>query len=78
MDVLKQLEAKLRALVEQRNRLQQELEAATRGRDAERGDLEDLRRRLEASEAERKALAAEREQTRKDVEQILKLLKGVG
>ena len=63
MDVLKQLEAKLQTLVQQRNDLKEELARlkASQGEETER-----LR-------AEVQALVAERDEIRKDVEKILRL-----
>lgn len=63
MDVLKQLEAKLQTLVQQRNDLREELIRlkASQGEETER-----LR-------AEVQALKAERDDIRKDVEKILRL-----
>ena len=78
MDVLKQLETKLRALVEQRNQLREELEALKQSRVSEDRELASLRGRLEEAEAERDGLLKERENLRKDVEKILKLLEGAG
>lgn len=78
MDVLKQLETKLRALVEQRNQLREELDALKQARASEGQEQASLRGRLEEAEAERDALLTEREGLRKDVEKILKLLEGAG
>lgn len=78
MDVLKQLETRLRALVEQRNQLRGELEAARKAAEGEGQELVDLRRRAKELEVERDALVKEREGVRKDVEKILKLLEGAG
>jgi chromosome segregation ATPase len=78
MDVLKQLETKLRALVDQRNQLREELEALKQARASEDQEQASLRGRLEEAEAERNGLLKEREGLRKDVEKILKLLEGAG
>ncbi len=78
MDVLKQLETRLRALVDQRNQLRAELEALRRDTEGESKELSALRGRVRELEAERDALAKEREGVRKDVEKILKLLEGAG
>ncbi len=78
MDVLKQLESRLRALVEQRNQLKSELEAERRAAADGSQELASLRRRVQDLEAERDALAQEREGVRRDVEKILKLLEGAG
>lgn len=76
MDVLKQLETRLRALVDQRNQLKAELEAERRTAQDGSQELAVLRQRVQDLEAERDALAKEREGVRKDVEKILKLLEG--
>ena len=78
MDVLKQLETKLRALVDQRNQLRDELTRLQEARASEDQESAGLRQRLEDLAGERDALLAEREGLRKDVEKILKLLEGVG
>jgi chromosome segregation ATPase len=77
MDVLKQLETRLRALVEQRNQLKAELEAQRKAALGESEELAALRGRAQELEAERDALVKERDGVRKDVEKILKLLEGV-
>lgn len=76
MDVLKQLETRLRALVEQRNQLKAELDTLRKAAQGESQELADLRQRARDLEAERDALVQEREGVRKDVEKILKLLDG--
>lgn len=78
MDVLKQLETRLRALVEQRNQLKAELEAVRRSAEDGGQERATLRLRVQELEAERDALVKEREGVRKDVEKILKLLEGAG
>lgn len=78
MDVLKQLESRLRALVDQRNQLKSELEAERRTAADGSQELASLRRQVQDLEAERDALAQEREGVRRDVEKILKLLEGAG
>lgn len=78
MDVLKQLETRLRALVEQRNQLREELEALKLSRASGDEERSTLRTRLEVAEAERDGLLKEREGLRKDVEKILQLLEGAG
>lgn len=78
MDVLKQLENRLRALVDQRNQLKAELEAERATLQEGGRELAALRLRAAELEAERDALAQEREGVRRDVEKILKLLEGAG
>lgn len=70
MDVLKQLEAKLQTLVQQRNELKDEV-ARLRAAQGEEGE------RLRALEAERDALKAEREELRGEVERILRMVEGL-
>lgn len=77
MDVLKQLETRLRALVEQRNQLKAELDGLRKAQQDESQELASLRQLARELEAERDALAKEREGVRKDVEKILKLLEGI-
>jgi len=78
MDVLKQLETKLKALVDQRNELRKELETLRQSRASEGQELARLEERAQTAEAERDGLLKEREGLRKDVEKILKLLEGEG
>ena len=75
MDVLKQLETKLQALVQQRNALKEEVARlkAAQGEESER-----LRGELEAAKSEADSLRAERESIRKDVEAILAMVEELG
>lgn len=68
MDVLKQLEAKLQTLVQQRNDLKEEVARlkAAQGEEADR-----LRSEVDS-------LKSEREQIRKDVEAILRMVEELG
>lgn len=68
MDVLKQLEAKLQTLVQQRNDLKEEVAClkAAQGEETDR-----LRSEVDT-------LKAEREQIRKDVEAILRMVEELG
>lgn len=68
MDVLKQLEAKLQTLVQQRNELKEEVARlkASQGEETDR-----LRSEVDT-------LKAEREQIRKDVEAILRMVEDLG
>ncbi len=75
MDLLKQLEAKVQALVQQRNQLKEELDAARSAGDQE---LQSLRARLEESQAERTALQKEREAVKDQVAAILRSLEALG
>lgn len=67
MDVLKQLEAKLQTLVQQRNDLKEEV---ARLKTAQGEELDRLRAELEA-------LRGERDQIRADVETILRMVEGL-
>ena len=71
MDLLKQLEAKLQTLVQQRAQLKAELDAL-KAKGAE--DLDGLRGALEAARAERDALQQEREEVRVRLEALLAAL----
>ena len=75
MDLLKQLEAKVQALVQQRNQLKEELDALRSVGDQE---LQSLRARLEESQAERTALQKEREAVKDQVAAILRSLEALG
>lgn len=77
MDVLKQLETRLRALVEQRNQLKAELDGLRTAQQDGSQELASLRQRAQDLESERDALAKERDGVRKEVEKILKLLEGI-
>ena len=68
MDVLKQLEAKLQTLVQQRNDLKEEVVRLKAAQGAETDRLS----------AELESLRAEREQVRKDVEAILRMVEELG
>ncbi len=75
MDLLKQLEAKVQALVQQRNQLKDELDALRAAGDQE---LQSLRARLEEAQAERTALQKEREAVKDQVAAILRSLEALG
>lgn len=75
MDLLKQLEAKVQTLVQQRNHLKEELDALRAAGDQE---LQSLRARLEEAQAERTALQKEREAVREQVAAILRSLEALG
>jgi len=78
MEVLKQLEEKLQALLNQRN----ELRSVVARLNAEANEAEDqiasLRRRLEEMELERDLLQQEREEIRGEVASLLKLAEDLG
>lgn len=75
MDLLKQLEAKVQALVQQRNQLKDELDAIKATGDQE---LQSLRARLEEAQAERTTLQKEREAVKDQVAAILRSLEALG
>jgi archaellum component FlaC len=74
MDLLKQLESKLQALVQQRNQLREEVERLRGERGTVDEELHGLRRRLEDLQSERGALVKERDQVKNQIEGILKTL----
>lgn len=75
MDLLKQLESRVQALVLQRNQLKEELDALKAAGDQE---LQSLRARLEEAQAERTALQKEREDVKEQVAAILRSLEALG
>jgi archaellum component FlaC len=77
MDVLKQLETKLQALVQQRNQFRDEAAALKLERGGHDEELQGLRRRLEDLQTEHAALQKERETVKKQVEAILQMVEGL-
>lgn len=75
MDLLRQLESKVQALVQQRNQLKEELDALKANGDQE---LQSLRARLEEAQAERTILEKEREGVKEQVAAILRSLEALG
>ena len=75
MDLLKQLESKMQALVQQRNHLKEELDALKAAGDQE---LQSLRARLEEAGAEKIALEKDREAVKEQVAAILRALEALG
>jgi seryl-tRNA synthetase len=75
MELLKQLESRVQALVQQRNQLKEELDALKAAGDQE---LQSLRARLEEAQAERTALQKEREAVKDQVATILRSLEALG
>ena len=78
MDLLKQLESKMQALVQQRNQLKEELDALKAV--GATGDLElhSLRTRLEELMAEKTLLEKDREAVKDQVASILRALEALG
>ena len=77
MDLLKQLEGKLQALVQQRNQFRDEIATLRAERSGHDEELHGLRRRFEDLQTEHAALQRERESVKKQVEAILKLVEGL-
>ena len=75
MELLKQLESRVQALVQQRNQLKDELDALKAAGDQE---LQSLRARLEEAQAERITLQKEREAVKEQVATILRSLEALG
>ena len=75
MDLLKQLESKMQALVQQRNQLKEELDALKAAGDQE---LQSLRTRLEEALAEKTALEKDREAVKEQVAAILRAMEALG
>ena len=78
MDLLKQLEAKMQVLVQQRNQLKDELDALKAAGAAGNQELQTLRARLEEAVAEKTALEKDREAVKEQVASILRALEALG
>lgn len=78
MDLLKQLEAKMQALVQQRNQLKEELDALKAAGSADSQELQSLRTRLEDALAEKAVLEKDREAVKEQVAAILRALEALG
>jgi len=78
MDLLKQLESKMQALVQQRNHLKEELDALKAAGAAGDQELQTLRARLEEAGAEKTALEKDREAVKEQVAAILRALEALG
>jgi len=78
MDLLKQLESKMQALVQQRNQLKDELDALKAvGATGDR-EIQSLRTRLEEVMAEKTLLEKDREAVKEQVASILRALEALG
>jgi chromosome segregation ATPase len=77
-DLLKQLEAKLQSLLQQRNQLREELERAQKEGGSKGAELQQLRERVAELTEERDLLAKERAETYAQVEAILAQLEKLG
>ena len=78
MDLLKQLESKMQALVQQRNQLKDDLDALKAAGATGDRELQSLRSQLEEALAEKAALEKDREETREQVAAILRALEALG
>lgn len=78
MDLLKQLESKMQALVLQRNQLKDELESLKAAGAAGDQELQSLRARLEEAQAAKSALEKDREAVKEQVASILRALEALG
>ena len=78
MDLLKQLESKMQALVQQRNQLKEELDALKAAGSADSQELQSLRARLEEAQADKAALEKDREAVKEQVASILRALEALG
>ena len=78
MDLLKQLEAKMQTLLQQRNQLKEELDALKSAGAAGDQELQSLRARLEEAVAARTALEKDREAVKEQVASILRALEALG
>lgn len=78
MDLLKQLESKMQALVQQRNQLKEELDALKAAGAAGDQAVQSLRARLEEVQAEKATLEKEREAVKEQVASILRALEALG
>jgi len=78
MDLLKQLETKMQALVLQRNQLKEELDALKASGAAEDQELQSLRAQLEDAQADKQALEKDRETVKEQVASILRALEALG
>ncbi len=78
MDLLKQLESKMQALVQQRNQLKDELDALKAAGAVGDRELQSLRARLEDALAEKTVLEKDREAVKEQVASILRALEALG
>ncbi len=78
MDLLKQLESKMQALVLQRNQLKEELDALKTAGAAGSQELQSLRARLEEAQSANLSLERDREAVKEQVAAILRALEALG
>jgi septal ring factor EnvC (AmiA/AmiB activator) len=78
MDLLKQLESKMQALVQQRNQLKEELDALkAAGSEGDR-ELQALKAKLDQALADKASLENDREAVKEQVAAILRALEALG
>jgi chromosome segregation ATPase len=78
MDLLKQLESKMQALVQQRNQLKEELDALKAIGATGDQEIQSLKVRLEEVMAEKTLLEKDREAVKEQVASILRALEALG
>ena len=78
MDLMKQLETKMQALVQQRNQLKEELDGLKAAGAAGDQELQSLRSSLDQALAEKAALEKDREAVKDQVAAILRALEALG
>ncbi len=78
MDLLKQLEAKMQALVQQRNQLKEDLDALKSAGTVGNQELQVLRAQLEEAQAAQVTLEKDRESVKDQVAAILRALEALG
>ncbi|MBI1750973.1 MAG: hypothetical protein HY014_13545 [Acidobacteria bacterium] len=78
MDLLKQLESKMQALVQQRNQLKEELETLKAAGAAGDQELQSLRSQLETALGDKAVLEKDREAVKDQVASILRALEALG
>jgi FtsZ-binding cell division protein ZapB len=78
MDLLKQLESKMQALVQQRNQLRDELEALKAADAVGNREIQALRAKLDEATTEKTVLEREREAVKEQVTSILRAMEALG
>lgn len=78
MDLLKQLESKMQALVQQRNQLKDELDALKAAGATGDREIQSLKAKLEEALAEKAVLERDREAVKEQVASILRALEALG
>jgi FtsZ-binding cell division protein ZapB len=74
MDILRQVEQKIQALVSQRNQLREEMECLKAEYGRQMAEVPELRRLLKETQQQNDAVVKERDEIRRHVESILKQL----